>query len=95
MGFVTIELLNVGIAGFRNLLDCFRAAIPTADPDDFGRKPKQQAALVKVRILGNNDKALFSGEIPNTVIVRSLEPVHADVRGIRVECRKAHHKAVR
>jgi len=91
---VTIELLNVGIADFENLLDCFRPAIPAADPDDFGRRPKQQAALVKIRILGNNDEALLSGEIPNRVISRILEPVHTDVRGIRVERRESLHESI-
>jgi len=51
MAFVTVKLLNVRVAPSEDLFERFRPTVPSPNPNDLRRKSKQQATLVKVRVL--------------------------------------------
>ena len=95
MAFVTMKAFYVQTTLSEDLVDRFRVAIPPANPNDLGWKPKQKAPLMKVRILGNDREAVFSGKSPYQLVISGFEPNQADVRGVRVEGCKALQEPVR
>ena len=49
-----LEFLQVLSVGFENPLDPPGRAIATSYVDHFGRRPEKKAALVKIRVLGDD-----------------------------------------
>jgi hypothetical protein len=64
----------------RNLLG---GAIAETNPDNLGRKAKEKAALMKLRVLGNDREHVLPRKVPDDFIRRALQPELADVRRIR------------
>lgn len=58
--------------------------VAAADPDDFGRRAKEEAALMEVRIFGHDGESVLGGIVPHGFIRHCAEPHVAHVAGLRI-----------
>jgi len=75
--------------------DCFNlpgGAIPSANPDHFGRKAEQSAQITKVGILAGDGISLLASGVPNSQVRGPAKSDAVDVRRSRIKIRQAFHQ---
>lgn len=78
------ELVKVFTMGAQQRFDVGGCAIAALDPDDFGWRAEDKAALMKIGILGDNDKITLPGKAPDFRVIGLLEPHVFYVSGIGI-----------
>lgn len=77
------------------LCDRLRGTVPPADPNHLGRKSKQQATLIRVRVFRNNHELVLAREDPYRVVIGGLHPDHTDVQRTRIQGGQSLDESVR
>src|SRR5437773_8735430 len=75
--------------------DLVRRAVPSSNPDYFGRVPPQKAPLVEIGVLRNYCEPALRGVPPDGVVIGSLQANLADMRRARIEVREEGEEAGR
>lgn len=68
------ESVKVFAMGAQQCFDVGGGAIAALDPDDFRWRDEDKAALMKIGILGDNDKITLPSKAPDFRIIGPLEP---------------------
>ena len=86
------ELLDVFAMAAQNLLNHRRGAIPATYPDYLGRRSHEHAALVEVRVFGDDNQTVLAGVVPHLCVGRAVQPNRLNVSGTGVSVRQQVNK---
>lgn len=83
--FVFVNEALDGLPGVaQELLDLSRRAVGGMEPDDLWRGATENAALLKVRVFGNNREAMVFGILPDGFVGGASQSAGMDMRRARI-----------
>ena len=82
-GWVLYKVQEGSVIGFQKRLDLSRRTISMTYPNYFGREAAQETKLLEIRVFGNDDIVLSTGQFPNTLIRRFIQTDFLDMAGTR------------
>lgn len=85
---VTVERRQQDVVGAKKLRDVAGWTIADSQKNELGRMAKDQAALMKVGILGDDGVTLLLGEGPDQNVIGVDETVRLDKRRVGIEVQK-------